>query len=72
MSGWVVASTASAINWPGRVSSWPNSQGFASYHVGGANFGMADGGVRFISEKINLAFFGALGTIAGNEVVSDF
>lgn len=72
INGWIVASTATAINWPGRTSSWPTSQGFASYHEGGAHFGMADGAVRFISENVDLSIFGALGTIAGNELVGEF
>lgn len=37
------------------------------FHVGGTNVGMADGSVRFISEKINPAIFRAMTTIAGGE-----
>jgi prepilin-type processing-associated H-X9-DG protein len=54
-----------------------------SFHVGGAHVLMADGAVRFVSENINAGNYGtgsppnfgtwgALGTIAGNEVLGDF
>jgi prepilin-type N-terminal cleavage/methylation domain-containing protein/prepilin-type processing-associated H-X9-DG protein len=47
--------------------------GYSSNHTGGANFAMADGSVRFISDGINNnpTVFAALGTRAGNEVVND-
>ncbi len=43
-----------------------------SYHTGGAQFIMADGRVRFISENINRSTFQALGTMAGNEIPDEF
>ncbi|HID78268.1 MAG TPA: DUF1559 domain-containing protein [Planctomycetaceae bacterium] len=43
-----------------------------SAHPGGANFGMADGSVQFISETINLDVMRALGTRAGRETVGGF
>lgn len=70
--GWTHASTASMINWPGRTHSWGNASGFASYHTGGAQFLLADGTVRFISQNIDQRTFGALGTIAGGETVGEF
>lgn len=42
----------------------------ASYHTNGANFLMADGSVRFMSEATPLAVLFALGTRDGGEVVS--
>jgi prepilin-type N-terminal cleavage/methylation domain-containing protein/prepilin-type processing-associated H-X9-DG protein len=72
MGGWNLASTASLINWPGRTHSWGSGQGFASHHEGGAQFAMVDGSVRFISENVNMVAFGALGTIAGDEVTAEF
>lgn len=47
-------------------------QGFGSMHVGGAQFLMADGGVRFISENINIAVFCFLGTKSQGEVIPEF
>ncbi len=44
--------------------------GFRSLHSNGANFGMADGSVRFVKEGINLQTYRALGTRAGGEIIS--
>ena len=55
----------------------------SSYHTGGVNCLMADGGVRFISNNIdagnygsgappNFGTWGALGTASGNETVGEF
>lgn len=43
-----------------------------SDHVGGAQFTLADGSVRFVSENINAGLLDSLATRAGGEVVSDF
>jgi len=43
--------------------------GFYSFHTGGANFGMADGSVRFLSDTTALGTLRSLGTIGGGEVV---
>ncbi len=52
---------------------WMDSDGIfpaRSYHPGGANHGLADGSIRFISETVNTADYQALGTRAGGEIVS--
>jgi prepilin-type N-terminal cleavage/methylation domain-containing protein/prepilin-type processing-associated H-X9-DG protein len=41
-----------------------------SYHAGGANAAFCDGSVRFFKDTINPATWFALGTRAGNEVIS--
>lgn len=43
-----------------------------SYHPAGAQVGLVDGSVRFISNTINLTTYRALGTINGGEVVGDY
>lgn len=45
---------------------------FGSYHVGGAQFAMADGAVRFISENIDQDLLRGLGSINGGETIDDF
>jgi prepilin-type N-terminal cleavage/methylation domain-containing protein len=40
---------------------WNTSMGFKSLHVGGAQFLMGDGSVRFVSENINYLTYQALG-----------
>jgi prepilin-type N-terminal cleavage/methylation domain-containing protein/prepilin-type processing-associated H-X9-DG protein len=53
-----------------NIGDWPNNYGFASRHTGGANFGLADGSVRFVSDNINTATYRALATVSSGEVVS--
>lgn len=45
--------------------------GFSSFHPGGANFLMADGSVRFVSERIDHTVYRRLGHRADGELVSD-
>jgi len=45
-------------------------KGFKSRHPGGANFGMADGSVRFLRQSMNLAVQCALGSRNGGEIIS--
>ncbi len=49
------------------VSDWGNDYSFASQHVGGGNFTMADGGVKFVSENIDLQLYRDLASINGSE-----
>ncbi|MCA9038406.1 MAG: DUF1559 domain-containing protein [Planctomycetaceae bacterium] len=43
-----------------------------SHHVGGAQFLMGDGSVRFLSENISMTIYQGISTRAGGEVVGDF
>ena len=45
---------------------------FSSHHVGGSQFCLGDGSVRFISENIDHGLYQALATIKGGEVVGEF
>jgi hypothetical protein len=47
-------------------------RGYHSFHVGGAQFLMGDGAVRFISENIAASTFAALITRKKGEVVGEF
>ncbi|MFZ9091242.1 MAG: H-X9-DG-CTERM domain-containing protein, partial [Planctomycetaceae bacterium] len=43
-----------------------------SFHTGGAQFALADGSVRFVSENIDTALFVSVCTRSGGEIVGDF
>lgn len=45
---------------------------FSSHHIGGAQFGLGDGSVRFISENIDGGVYRSLATIQGGETVGEF
>jgi prepilin-type N-terminal cleavage/methylation domain-containing protein len=45
---------------------------FRSDHVGGGQFAMADGSIRFVSDSINATVLLALSTRAGGEVIGEF
>lgn len=75
----VTATCAIPLNhWPDGMAEgepsadWPNAYGFASRHRGGGHFATTDGGVRFVSDGIDLATYHSLATISGAEVVSGF
>jgi len=42
-----------------------------SFHTGGVNVGMTDGGVRFVRNSIDLAAWRAMGTMSNGEVIND-
>jgi len=44
-----------------------NDIDFGSSHTGGTFFGMADGAVRFVNQRMNLSVYKSMGSIAGNE-----
>ncbi|MEQ1829832.1 MAG: DUF1559 domain-containing protein [Pirellula sp.] len=44
---------------------------FGSMHTGGANFGLGDGSIRFISQSVSPIVLRGMGTRAGGEVVND-
>jgi prepilin-type processing-associated H-X9-DG protein len=45
---------------------------FGSQHAGGAQFALADGSVRFISENLDHSVLRALSTRYGKEAVGEF
>lgn len=54
------------------TADWPNNYAFASRHVGGGHFAMADGSARFISENIDITLYRNAATIGSGEVTGDF
>jgi prepilin-type N-terminal cleavage/methylation domain-containing protein/prepilin-type processing-associated H-X9-DG protein len=49
---------------------WGNVYSFRSRHTGGANFAMADGGVRFVPQTIDIVLYRNLASHSGGEVVN--
>ena len=47
---------------------WPIVYSFRSRHMTGANFALADGSVRFVSQSISIAIYRAAATVNGGEV----
>ena len=54
------------------ADNWSTSQGFKSRHVGGAQFVLCDGSVRFISENIDYLTYQYLGDRRDGKVLGDF
>jgi prepilin-type N-terminal cleavage/methylation domain-containing protein len=49
---------------------WPNNYNFNSRHTGGGNFGLGDGGVRFIAETIDTETYRSYASISSGEVAT--
>jgi len=54
------------------ANQWQNNYSFASQHVGGGQFLMGDGAVKFVSENIDLQTYRNAATIDGREVLGEF
>jgi prepilin-type N-terminal cleavage/methylation domain-containing protein len=54
---------------PPDPSNWPNAMTFRSLHPGGAQFCLADGAVRFVSQNIDHATYRAACTREGGEIL---
>ena len=52
-----------------RWDDWGNNYSFYSRHPGGANFGMCDGSVDFVSDTIDVTTYRMLGNISDGEPV---
>jgi prepilin-type N-terminal cleavage/methylation domain-containing protein/prepilin-type processing-associated H-X9-DG protein len=64
----VAGAPKSTQTW-GSGSNWFRVCGFKSFHPGGAQFGMGDGSVRYVSRTIDYQLFNDIGTRAGGEAV---
>ena len=74
--GWAVGGAATLFDVDADLGGGGMNTGHfqrpGSEHAGGANFGMVDGSVRFISENISDLLFDTLGSCSGAEPVVDF
>jgi len=57
---------------PASLDTMQYAYGFKSKHPGGAQFTLADGSVRFITQNINHTMFQYLGSREGGETLGDF
>ena len=55
-----------------NAGDWPNVYSFRSRHSGGANFALADGSVKFVSQSITLQTYRDASTHASGEVLTNF
>lgn len=55
-----------------QYQNWQTSQGFKSRHEGGAQFVLADGSARFISENIDYMLYQRLGDRRDGEPIGEF
>ncbi len=56
----------------GQENSWSTSRGFRSDHIGGSQFVLCDGAVRFISENVDYGTYQRLGSRRDGQTVGDF
>jgi len=73
--GAALGNTRNALGSGQRLNNFTSAStptGFASDHIGGVTFLLADGSVRFISENIDYNTLDSLATRSGGEVVGDF
>jgi len=61
------SSATSGCNW---INNWVNEFGFRSRHVGGAQFLLGDGAVRFVSQNIDHTTYNRLGAKADGQPVT--
>ena len=61
-----------AVGICGQDNSWPTSRGFRSDHVGGAQFVLCDGSVRFLSENIDYGTYQRLGSRRDGQTIGEF
>ena len=54
-----------------NLGDWPNNYAFASRHTGGAQFGLADGSVRFVRDSIDTFVYRAQATVSSGEVFNN-
>ncbi len=66
------ASISSAATFDAALESIQRLCAFGSQHTGGAQFGLVDGSVRFLSENIDMTILRSLSTRGGSEVVGEF
>ena len=73
--GWDVGGTApgaARFRQPLPTPDDTATSGYSSYHTGGAQFVLADGSVRFLSENISLPLYANLGNRADMEFIGEF
>ena len=63
--------TGSGCNQPGN-GAWGAANSFRSRHVGGAQFTLCDGSVRFISQNVAILTYQKLGDRRDSQVIGDF
>ncbi len=69
---WDAGSPSNGLTACNHWQNWQTSQGFKSRHTGGAQFVLADGSTRFISENIDYRIYQRLGARADGETIGEF